>query len=118
MANSVSTPFCFMGPAPTLCLRNGIGTAALADQAPARLEDALCRVNENVVSAVQSGQLGPPTVHVLQPGTCREYRASKIKAAVTGTGQIKVPAVLRDRETQAWMLRRVKRVIAPAPVSR
>lgn len=63
------------------------------------------------------GKLGPTTIHVLKSGTFMEYRALKIKAAITGTGQVKVPVVLRDRETQEWMLRCVERVIACTSVS-
>jgi hypothetical protein len=38
----------------------------------------------------------------------------KIKAAITGTGQVKVPVVLWDHEAQERMLRRVEKVIARA----
>ena len=67
--------------------------ASSAHQAPARIEATLRRSNQNVPKMLDNGELAPPTVHVLKPGTFREYRALKIKAAITGTGQIKVPVV-------------------------
>lgn len=63
------------------------------------------------MKAFAKGKLAPPSVHVLKTGTFREYRALKIKAAITGTGQIKVPVVLWDQEVQEWMLQRVEKVI-------
>ncbi|KAF8549199.1 hypothetical protein OG21DRAFT_1421709 [Imleria badia] len=83
-----------------------------ADQAPARIEAALGGSNDILMKAFAKGKLAPPTVHVLKTGTFREYRALKIKAAITGTGQIKVPVVLWDQEVQEWMLQRVEKVIA------
>jgi len=85
--------------------------SASVHQAPARVEAALCSSNELVRSFLDRNRLAPPTIHVLKPGTFREYRALKIKAAITGTGQIKVPIVLWDQEIQEWMLQRVERVI-------
>ena len=89
-----------------------VGTAASAHEAPARIEAALCRSNDNVMGMLYDGRLASPTVHVLKPGTFREYRTLKIKAAITGTGQVKVPVVLWDHEAQERMLRRVEQVIA------
>ncbi|KAG6376744.1 hypothetical protein JVT61DRAFT_1762 [Boletus reticuloceps] len=87
------------------------GTATSAHQAPARVEAALCSSNELVRRVMNSKRLASPTIHILKPGTFREYRALKIKAAITGTGQIKVPTVLWDHEIQEWMLQHVERVI-------
>ncbi|KAF8443864.1 GH3 auxin-responsive promoter [Boletus edulis BED1] len=85
--------------------------SASAHQALARVEAALCSSNELVRRVMNSKRLASPTIHILKPGTFREYRALKIKAAITGTGQIKVPTVLWDHEIQEWMLQRVERVI-------
>ncbi|KAF8443870.1 GH3 auxin-responsive promoter-domain-containing protein [Boletus edulis BED1] len=87
------------------------GTATSAHQALARVEAALCSSNELVRRVMNSKRLASPTIHILKPGTFREYRALKIKAAITGTGQIKVPTVLWDHEIQEWMLQRVERVV-------
>jgi hypothetical protein len=88
--------------------------SASAHEAPAHIEAALCRSNDNVLGMVDDGRLASPIVHVLKPGTFREYRTLKIKAAITGTGQVKVPVVLWDHEAQERMLRRVEKVIARA----
>ncbi|KAF8132373.1 GH3 auxin-responsive promoter-domain-containing protein [Boletus edulis] len=82
-----------------------------AHQALARVEAALCSSNELVRRVMNSKRLASPTIHILKPGTFREYKALKIKAAITGTGQIKVPTVLWDHEIQEWMLQRVERVV-------
>jgi hypothetical protein len=84
-----------------------------AHQAPARIEAALRDSNDSLMRVLNSRRLASPTVHVLKPGTFREYRALKLQAAITGAGQIKVPVVLWDPETQAWMRERVESVIAP-----
>lgn len=87
------------------------GTASSAHEAPARIEAALCRSNNNVLEMFDGGKIASPTVHVLKLGTFTEYRALKIKATITGTGQVKVPVVLWDYEAQERMLQRVEKVI-------
>jgi len=87
------------------------GTATSADQAPSLIEAILYCSNESFAKDPDDGRLASPTVHILKPGTSTEYRALKIKAAITGASQVKLPAVLSACEAQEWMLRHVEKVV-------
>ncbi|KAF9234200.1 GH3 auxin-responsive promoter [Melanogaster broomeanus] len=84
---------------------------ASADQATAQVEADLCRSNPNIKRSLELQTIGSPTIRILEPGTFRDYRRLKIEASNSGSGQMKVPAVMWDQTAQEWMLQRVEREV-------
>jgi len=53
------------------------------------------------------GQLRPPTVRIVKPGTFMEYRRWKVDNIGVGIQQVKVPVVMRDLKALKWVAERV-----------
>ncbi|KAL4073250.1 GH3 auxin-responsive promoter [Scleroderma yunnanense] len=87
------------------------------DEAPERLLVEFFRLNEEFRSAFDSKKMKPPTIRILKTGTFREYRRWKIEMTKTGSGQVKVPVVMRDSAAREWMLRWVERELGYGSIS-
>ncbi|KAL4081085.1 GH3 auxin-responsive promoter [Scleroderma citrinum] len=88
-----------------------------ADEAPAQLLVEFFRLNEEFRSAFDSKKMKPPTIRTLKTGTFREYRRWKIEMTKTGSGQVKVPVVMRDSIAREWILQWVERELGYGSIS-
>ncbi|KAG6332157.1 hypothetical protein ID866_6929 [Astraeus odoratus] len=61
-----------------------------ADEAPARLLNELCCLNEEFKVRVDIGRMKQPTIRVLRHGTFKEYRRWRVEAAKSDSGQVKI----------------------------
>ncbi|KAI6154826.1 GH3 auxin-responsive promoter [Pisolithus tinctorius] len=76
-----------------------------AAKAPMKLHSELCRLNEEF----DPERMQIPTIRVLEPGTFGEYRRWKVEVTNSGSGQGKVPVLMKDSTAREWMLARVRR---------
>ncbi|KAH7908601.1 GH3 auxin-responsive promoter [Hygrophoropsis aurantiaca] len=71
------------------------------------VRDGLRRTNDNVDLNISKKTIGEPTIRVLKPGTFSEYRQWRLRIARTAAGQTKVPVLVTDEATKAWLKERV-----------
>ncbi|KAF8836522.1 hypothetical protein BDN67DRAFT_974068 [Paxillus ammoniavirescens] len=75
--------------------------------APQKLFDALVATNVSHQFALDNAWARLPTIRIVKPGTFMEYRLRKGERLSIGAGQIKVPVVLPESASKAWIEERV-----------
>ncbi|KIO10341.1 hypothetical protein M404DRAFT_995532 [Pisolithus tinctorius Marx 270] len=67
-----------------------------AAKAPAKLQNGLCRLNEEF----NPQRMQIPIIRVLGPGMFGEYKQWRIEVTSSGSGQGKVPVLMKDNASQ------------------
>ena len=73
-----------------------------------QIQAILAERNEAYALCLKTKRVGVPTIRLVRPGTFQEYRDWKIRKSGKGTGmQVKVPAVVLDKEIVDWLEEKV-----------
>ncbi|KIJ62987.1 hypothetical protein HYDPIDRAFT_135502 [Hydnomerulius pinastri MD-312] len=80
-----------------------------SELAPQLLLEALIEYVTNLTFSLEMGRIRKPSINIVAPGTFAEFRQRRLDKGSTSLGQIKVPVVLTDRASVAWILEKVVR---------
>ena len=71
--------------------------------------EAIVRTNAKHKDALDSGQLSLPTVRIVKNGTFAGYRRWRGERMNVSVGQMKVPVVMADSDSLAWLMEKIVR---------
>ncbi|KIJ62989.1 hypothetical protein HYDPIDRAFT_93492, partial [Hydnomerulius pinastri MD-312] len=80
-----------------------------SELAPQLLLEALVESVTDLKFSLERGKIRKPSINIVAPGTFSEFRQRRLDKGSTSLGQIKVPVVLTDRASVAWILEKVVR---------